>query len=34
MTSQLGSQAVPVTSPGKIMAAVAWKGAPSGRSNF
>jgi len=31
MTSQVGSQAVAVTSPAKSMAAVAWKGAPSGR---
>jgi len=29
--SQLGSQAVAVTSPANSMAAVAWKGAPSGR---
>jgi len=34
MTSQVGSQAVAVTSPGKSMAATAWKGAESGRGNF
>jgi len=34
MTSQVGSQAVAVTSPGKSMAAAAWKRAPSGRGNF